>query len=77
MAERYFKKSKDKFKVGYSSKIFKYDFTRHNLEDLQERFVECDSKGKEVKKTTKKEEPKKTEPKKEEPKKEETKKEDK
>tara|TARA_R100000152_G_C6757003_1_gene180785 strand:+ start:554 stop:781 length:228 start_codon:yes stop_codon:yes gene_type:complete len=64
MSEKYFKKSKDKFKVGYSSKVFKYDFRKHNLEDLQERFVECDSKGKEIKKTTKKVETKKTETKK-------------
>ena len=50
MADRYFKKSKDKFTVGYSSKIFKYDFTRHNIEDLEERFAECDASGKEIKK---------------------------
>ena len=35
MADRYFKKSKDKFKVGYSSKIFKYDFRTHKIEDLE------------------------------------------
>ena len=54
MADRYFKKSKDKFTVGYLSKVFKYDFRRHNIEDLQERFTECDASGKEIKKVVKK-----------------------
>ena len=49
MAERYFKKSKDKFKVGYSSKVFKYDFTRHKIDDLENRFIECDVDGNAIK----------------------------
>ena len=49
MADRYFKKSKDKFKVGYSDTIFKYDFTRHNIQSLKDRFTECDANGKELK----------------------------
>ena len=50
MTDRYFKKSKDKFKVGYSSKVFQYDFRRHKVDDLEERFIECDANGNEVKK---------------------------
>ena len=45
MADRFFKKDKTKFTVGYSSKVFKYDFTRHNIEDLEDRFDECDADG--------------------------------
>tara|TARA_R100000700_G_C3128263_1_gene114478 strand:+ start:285 stop:485 length:201 start_codon:yes stop_codon:yes gene_type:complete len=58
MADRFFKKAKNKFKIGYSDKIFKYDYTRHKIEDLENRFEECDKNGNPVKavakKTTKK-----------------------
>jgi len=49
MAERYFKKSKDKFKVGYSDKVFKYNKGSHKIEDLENRFTECDADGSVVK----------------------------
>ena len=50
MADRYFKKSKEKFKVGYSDTVFKYNFSSHKIESLEERFIECDKDGKELKK---------------------------
>ena len=43
---------KDKFKVGYSDTIFRYDFRRHKIESLEERFIECDKDGNEIKKAT-------------------------
>ena len=61
MAERYFKKSKDKFKVGYSSKIFKYNFRTHKIDDLEERFIECDVDGNEIKRKPKPKKEKKVE----------------
>ena len=53
MAERYFKKDKNKFNVGYSDVIFKYDPKNHDIESLKTRFDECDKNGKTIKKETK------------------------
>ena len=50
----FFKKDKTKFSVGYSDVIFKYDKSRHKIEDLKNRFIECDVNGKEIKKAIKK-----------------------
>lgn len=55
MAERYFKKSKSRFTVGYSDKVFKYIRGLHKIESLEERFEECDAKGKNIIKAIKKE----------------------
>ena len=49
MSDRFFKKDKTKFTVGYASKVFKYDRSRHNIEDLENRFDECDADGNPVK----------------------------
>ena len=54
MADRYFKKDKTKYSIGYSDVIFKYDPRNHDIESLQTRFIECDANGKTIKKTTKK-----------------------
>ena len=54
MADRYFKKSKNKFKVGYSDKVFKYNKGSHKIEDIENRFEECDVKGNLIKKIVKK-----------------------
>ena len=53
MAERYFKKSKDKFKVGYSDTIIKYNFRNHDIKSLEDRFEECDVNGNAIKKAVK------------------------
>ena len=59
MADIYFKKDKNKYSIGYSDVIFKYNPNNHNLESLQERFIQCDKKGKAVaKKVPKKKEDK-------------------
>ena len=56
MSDRFFKKDKSKFKVGNSDVVFKYDYNRHKIEDLESRFIECDKNGKTVaKKASKKE----------------------
>ena len=52
--KRYFKKDKTKFKVGYSDTIFEYDFRRHKIDDLVNRFIECDKNGKAIAKKVKK-----------------------
>ena len=39
MADRYFKKEADKFSIGNSDVVFKYDFTTHKIEDLETRFT--------------------------------------
>ena len=51
MADRYFKKNKDKYSVGYSDVIFKYDPKNHDVESLEVRFIECDKNGKTITKT--------------------------
>ena len=58
MADRYFKKSKTKFKVGYSDKIFKYNAGSHKIADLENRFEECDIDGKVIIKEKPKAKPK-------------------
>ena len=55
MADKYFKKDKTKYSIGYSDVVFKYDPRNHDIESLQARFVECDKNGKEIKKVVKKE----------------------
>ena len=50
--ERFFKKDKSKFKVGNSDVVFKYNKGRHKIEDLENRFVECDKNGKTIAKKT-------------------------
>ena len=55
MADKYFKKDKAKYSIGYTDVIFKYDPRNHDIESLQARFVECDKNGKEIKKVVKKE----------------------
>ena len=54
MAERYFKKDKKKYSVGYSDVVFKYDPKNHDIISLETRFDECDKNGKTIKKETKK-----------------------
>ena len=54
MADRYFKKDKTKYSIGYSDVIFKYDPKNHDVESLEARFIECDKSGKTIKKATKK-----------------------
>ena len=44
--ERYFKKSKEKFKIGNADIIIKYDSRCHDIESLENRFIECDANGK-------------------------------
>ena len=46
---RYFKKPKNKFKVGNTDKIVRYDFRFHDIESFEERFIECDANGNEIK----------------------------
>ena len=46
---RYFKKPRDKFKVGNTDKIVRYDFRFHDIESFEERFIECDANGNEIK----------------------------
>ena len=46
---RYFKKPKDKFKVGNTDKIIEYDSRSYDIESFEERFIECDSDGNEIK----------------------------
>ena len=56
MSDRFFKKDKSKFKVGNSDVVFKYNKGRHKIEDLENRFIECDKNGKKItKKDSKKE----------------------
>ena len=54
MAERYFKKSKSKFNVGYSDVIVKYDSRKHDIKSFEDRLEECDANGNAVKKVVKK-----------------------
>ena len=54
MAERYFKKSKSKFNVGYSDVIVKYDSRKHYIKSFEDRFEECDANCNAVKKVVKK-----------------------
>lgn len=61
MAERYFKKSKSKFNVGYSDVIVKYDSRKHDIKSFEDRFEECDANGNAVKKVVKKKTTKKKE----------------
>ena len=46
---RYFKKSKDKFKIGNTDIIIKYDFRCHDIKSFEERFIECDADGNAIK----------------------------
>ena len=46
---RYFKKPKDKFKIGNTDIIIKYDFRYHDIESFEKRFIECDADGKTIK----------------------------
>ena len=52
MADRYFKKDKTKYSIGYSDVIFKYDPKNHDVESLEARFIECDKNGKTIVKAT-------------------------
>ena len=54
MADKYFKKDKKKYSIGYTDVIFKYDPKNHDIESLKTRFVECDANGETIKKATKK-----------------------
>ena len=54
MANRYFKKSKDKFGIGNTDIIIKYDFRYHDIKSFEERFIECDADGKKIKPKKKK-----------------------
>ena len=54
MADRYFKKISKDYAVGNTDIVFKYEYSRHDLDSLKERFTECDKSGKEIKKATKK-----------------------
>ena len=54
MADRYFIKSKDKFSIGNTDIIIKYDFRYHDIESFEERFIECDADGKKIKPKPKK-----------------------
>ena len=54
MSDRYFKKDKTKYSIGYSDVVFKYDPKNHDIESLQARFIECDKNGKTIKNETKK-----------------------
>jgi len=55
MADRYFKKDKTKYSIGYTDVIFKYDPRNHDVKSLESRFIECDKNGKAiVKKVSKK-----------------------
>ena len=55
MADRYFKKDKTKYSIGYTDVIFKYDPKNHDIKSLEARFIECSKDGKEIKKAVKKE----------------------
>jgi len=55
MADRYFKKDKTKYSIGYTDVIFKYDPRNHDIKSLESRFIECSKDGKEIKKAVKKE----------------------
>ena len=46
---RYFKKPKDKFKIGNTDKIVEYDPKNHDIESFEKRFIECDADGKTIK----------------------------
>ena len=46
---RYFKKPKDKFKIGNTDKIIEYDSRSHDIESFEDRFIECDADGKAIK----------------------------
>ena len=50
MADRYFKKDKTKYSIGYTDVIFKYDPRNHDVKSLESRFIECSKDGKEIKK---------------------------
>ena len=55
MADKYFKKDKAKYSIGYTDVIFKYDPKNHDIKSLEVRFIECDKNGKNiVKKVSKK-----------------------
>ena len=51
---RYFKKPKDKFKIGNTDKIVEYDPKNHDIESFEKRFIECDADGKTIKPKPKK-----------------------
>jgi len=47
--DRYFKKSKEKFSIGNTDVIIKYDSRDHDIASFEERFIECDANGKAIK----------------------------
>ena len=47
--DRYFKKLKEKFSIGNTDVIIKYDSRDHDIASFEKRFVECDANGKTVK----------------------------
>tara|TARA_Y100000310_G_scaffold113415_1_gene111923 strand:- start:250 stop:432 length:183 start_codon:yes stop_codon:yes gene_type:complete len=49
MKDRYFIKSKDKFSIGNTDIIIKYDSRNHDIVSFEDRFIECDADGKEIK----------------------------
>jgi len=52
--DRYFKKSKEKFSIGNTDVIIKYDSRSHDIESFEDRFIECDADGKKIKPKPKK-----------------------
>ena len=46
MADKYFKKDKKKYSIGYTDVIFKYDPKNHDIKSLEARFIECSKDGK-------------------------------
>ncbi len=52
--DRYFKKSKEKFSIGNTDVIIKYDSRSHDIESFESRFVECDADGNKIKPKPKK-----------------------
>ena len=47
--DRYFKKPKEKFSIGNTDVIIKYDSRLYDIASFEERFIECDANGKTVK----------------------------
>ena len=49
MSDIYFKKERTSHNVGLSDNIFKFNKHQHNLKSCQDRFVQCDKDGNEIK----------------------------
>jgi len=47
--ERYFKKPKEKFSIGNTDIIIKYDSRSHDIKSFKNRFIECDADGNKIK----------------------------